>query len=79
MRRGAISAFLKMEKSFLFPKRWQPMPTSRQNELPTRVGPGTPINALFKPYWQPVPLVSEADWEASVPRNRADAASVLSA
>jgi phthalate 4,5-dioxygenase oxygenase subunit len=35
------------------------MLTARQNELLTRVGPGTPMNALFKRYWQPVLLAAD--------------------
>ena len=30
-----------------------------QNELITRVGPGTPCGALLRRYWQPVALVDE--------------------
>ena len=32
---------------------------AEQNELITRVGPGTPCGALLRRYWQPVALVDE--------------------
>jgi phenylpropionate dioxygenase-like ring-hydroxylating dioxygenase large terminal subunit len=35
------------------------MLTARQNEAITRVGPGTPLNALLKRYWQPALLSSD--------------------
>jgi phthalate 4,5-dioxygenase oxygenase subunit len=34
---------------------------SEQNELVTRIGPGTPCGALLRHYWQPVALVDEFD------------------
>ena len=34
---------------------------AEQNELITRVGPGTPCGALMRQYWQPVALVDEFD------------------
>lgn len=34
---------------------------AEQNELFTRVGPGTPCGALMRSYWQPVALVDEFD------------------
>ena len=35
------------------------MISAEQNELITRVGPGTPGGALLRHYWQPVALVDE--------------------
>ncbi len=35
------------------------MISAQQNELMTRVGPGTPAGALLRNYWQPVALVDE--------------------
>ncbi len=35
------------------------MISAEQNELMTRVGPGTPAGALLRNYWQPVALVEE--------------------
>jgi phenylpropionate dioxygenase-like ring-hydroxylating dioxygenase large terminal subunit len=35
--------------------------SSEQNELMTRVGPGTPAGRLLRNYWQPVALVDEFD------------------
>ena len=32
-----------------------------QNELITRIGPGTPCGNLMRAYWQPVALVDEFD------------------
>ena len=32
-----------------------------QNELLTRIGPGTPCGAVLRSYWQPVALVDEFD------------------
>src|SRR3954469_18743517 len=32
---------------------------AEQNELVTRIGPGTPCGALMRSYWQPVALVDE--------------------
>src|SRR5438132_13657418 len=32
-----------------------------QNELVTRIGPGTPCGAVMRSYWQPVALVDEFD------------------
>ena len=34
---------------------------SEQNELVTRIGPGTPCGAVMRQYWQPVALVDEFD------------------
>lgn len=34
---------------------------SEQNELITRIGPGTPCGAVLRRYWQPVALVDEFD------------------
>ena len=34
---------------------------AEQNELLTRIGPGTPCGALMRRYWQPVALVDEFD------------------
>jgi phthalate 4,5-dioxygenase oxygenase subunit len=34
---------------------------SEQNELITRIGPGTPCGAVLRSYWQPVALVDEFD------------------
>jgi phthalate 4,5-dioxygenase oxygenase subunit len=34
---------------------------SEQNELVTRIGPGTPCGAVLRSYWQPVALVDEFD------------------
>jgi phthalate 4,5-dioxygenase len=34
---------------------------AEQNELVTRVGPGTPCGAVLRSYWQPVALVDEFD------------------
>jgi phthalate 4,5-dioxygenase len=34
---------------------------AEQNELVTRIGPGTPCGALMRRYWQPVALVDEFD------------------
>jgi phthalate 4,5-dioxygenase oxygenase subunit len=34
---------------------------AEQNELITRIGPGTPCGALMRRYWQPVALVDEFD------------------
>src|SRR3954471_4278964 len=35
------------------------MISAEQNELMTRVGPGTPCGKLLRRYWQPVALVDE--------------------
>ena len=35
------------------------MISREQNELMTRVGPGTPCGKLLRRYWQPVALVDE--------------------
>ena len=35
------------------------MISAEQNELMTRIGPGTPAGALLRSYWQPVALVEE--------------------
>ena len=32
---------------------------AQQNELITRIGPGTPCGAMLRQYWQPVALVDE--------------------
>jgi phthalate 4,5-dioxygenase oxygenase subunit len=32
------------------------MTSAAQNELMTRVGPGTPAGALLRRYWQPIAL-----------------------
>src|SRR5688572_6920693 len=37
------------------------MMSKEQNELITRVGPGTPCGKLMRLYWQPVALVEELD------------------
>lgn len=34
---------------------------AEQNELITRIGPGTPCGKLMRHYWQPVALVDEFD------------------
>ena len=34
---------------------------AEQNELLTRIGPGTACGALLRQYWQPVALVDEFD------------------
>ncbi|HSH89606.1 MAG TPA: Rieske 2Fe-2S domain-containing protein, partial [Ramlibacter sp.] len=34
---------------------------AEQNELVTRIGPGTPCGAVLRNYWQPVALVDEFD------------------
>ena len=34
---------------------------SEQNELVTRIGPGTPCGAVMRRYWQPVALADEFD------------------
>ena len=35
------------------------MIAKEQNDLMTRVGPGTPAGSLLRNYWQPVALVDE--------------------
>jgi len=35
------------------------MPTREENEILTRVGPGTPCGELMRRYWQPVALAEE--------------------
>src|SRR3954467_12698907 len=35
------------------------MISAEQNELMTRIGPGTPAGALLRNYWQPVALAEE--------------------
>lgn len=35
------------------------MPSKRDNELFTRVGPGTPMGDLFRRYWIPALLTEE--------------------
>ena len=42
------------------------MITAEQNELMTRVGPGTPAGKLLRSYWQPVALVDELEGERPV-------------
>ena len=42
------------------------MISQAQNELMTRVGPGTPAGALLRNYWQPVALVDELQGERPV-------------
>ena len=37
------------------------MISAEQNELMTRIGPGTPAGRLLRRYWQPVALVDEFD------------------
>ena len=37
------------------------MISQEQNDLMTRVGPGTPAGRLLRNYWQPVALVDELD------------------
>jgi len=37
------------------------MLTAKKNELLTRVGPGTPMGALLRRYWQPIGGASELD------------------
>ena len=37
------------------------MISPEQNELMTRIGPGTPAGALLRNYWQPVALAEELD------------------
>ena len=34
---------------------------AEQNELVTRIGPGTPCGQLMRHYWQPVALLAEFD------------------
>ena len=34
---------------------------AEQNQLITRIGPGTPCGALMRQYWQPVALLDEFD------------------
>ena len=41
------------------------MLTQEQNELLTRVGPGTPMGALLRRYWHPIAGVSELDDKAT--------------
>ena len=42
------------------------MISAEQNELMTRVGPGTPAGKLLRNYWQPVALVDELEGERPV-------------
>ncbi len=42
------------------------MISREQNELMTRVGPGTPAGGLLRNYWQPVALVDEFDGKRDV-------------
>ena len=44
---------------------------AEQNELITRIGPGTPCGALMRSYWQPVALVDEFDPRARPAHGRA--------
>ena len=37
------------------------MLTAEQNELLTRIGPGTPCGELMRRYWHPIAAVSELD------------------
>ena len=37
------------------------MISAEQNELMTRVGPGTPAGRLLRNYWQPIALVDELE------------------
>ena len=37
------------------------MLTEKENERLTRVGPGTPMGALMRRYWQPISALSELD------------------
>ncbi|MDB5534025.1 MAG: Rieske (2Fe-2S) protein, partial [Hyphomicrobiales bacterium] len=37
------------------------MLTSEQNEMLTRIGPGTPCGNLMRRYWQPFAAVSEME------------------
>ena len=37
------------------------MLTAEKNDLLTRVGPGTPMGALLRRYWQPIGGASELD------------------
>ena len=39
------------------------MLTEEQNERLTRVGPGTPMGALMRRYWQPIAAVAELEEE----------------
>ena len=42
------------------------MISAEQNELMTRIGPGTPAGKLLRRYWQPVALVDEMKGERPV-------------
>lgn len=42
------------------------MISREQNELMTRVGPGTPAGTLLRNYWQPVALVEELQGDRAV-------------
>ncbi|MET1084713.1 MAG: Rieske 2Fe-2S domain-containing protein, partial [Burkholderiales bacterium] len=46
------------------------MITAEQNELMTRIGPGTGAGKLLRSYWQPAALVDELDAERPVRRGR---------
>ena len=37
------------------------MLTAEQNELLTRIGPGTPCGDMMRRYWHPIAAVSELD------------------
>ena len=37
------------------------MLTAEQNELLTRIGPGTPAGNMMRRYWQPIAAVSELE------------------
>jgi len=43
------------------------MISAEQNDLMTRVGPGTPAGALLRRYWQPAALVDELDADPARP------------
>jgi len=43
------------------------MISAEQNELMTRVGPGTPAGSLLRRYWQPAALVDELDADPEQP------------
>jgi 5,5'-dehydrodivanillate O-demethylase len=37
------------------------MLTAEQNEMLTRIGPGTPCGEMMRRYWHPIAAVSEMD------------------
>src|SRR2546421_695494 len=45
-----------------------PMLTKEENELLTRVGPGTPCGELLRRYWHPVCIASELTAERPIKR-----------